>query len=75
MRKEKEVQEALSARYRSSKATGPVHDRRTTSSLQPITSNVVDVSLPSKGASPRSPYFTSRDLRDSHYWPRLTERA
>ena len=50
MRKEKEVQEALSARYRSSKATGPVHDRRTTSSLQPITSNVVDVSLPSKGA-------------------------
>ena len=61
MRKEKEVQEALSARYRSSKATGPVHDRRTTSSLQPITSDVVDVSLPSTGGSLRRPCLTSRD--------------
>ena len=44
VRKEKEVQAALSERYRSSKATGAVHDRRTTSALQPLSSEVVDVS-------------------------------
>ena len=43
MRKQGQVQQALGQRYCSSKTTGPLHDRKTTSSLQPISSEVVDV--------------------------------
>ena len=45
VRTQKEVQQALGQRYCSSKTTGALHDRKTTSSLQPISSKVVDVSM------------------------------
>jgi len=61
VRKQREVQEALSGKYRSSKTTGAVHDRRATSSLQPISSEVVDVSPP-----PTLPFFTRELTVSSH---------
>ena len=44
VRKQKQVQDALARRYCSSKTTGALKVRKTTSSLQPISSEVVDVS-------------------------------
>lgn len=73
MRKEREVQQALSEKYRSSKATGAAHDRRATSSLQPLSSEVVEVSHPSMQQLVSGPHRTRQKhhLYHPHPWNNL----
>ena len=43
-RKQAQIEKALGEKYRTNKLAGAVHDRKVTSSVQPISSEVVDVS-------------------------------